>query len=57
MSTQNRSSLQNFLLQRQSMKALKSLTTEVKFGVIGTIYNFSLLQSNAEFQLVEIIPL
>lgn len=39
------------------MKALKSLTTEVKFDVIGTIYNFSLLQSNAEFQLVEIIPL
>lgn len=39
------------------MKTLNYLTTEVKFGVIGTFHNPSLLQSNAEFQSVEIIPL
>lgn len=39
------------------MKALKSLATEVKVGVLGTFHNLSLLQSNAGFQSVEIIPL
>lgn len=39
------------------MKVLKSLATEVKFGVIGSFHKLSLLQSSAEFLSVETIPL